>query len=232
MRSPEIISDLISLIFPDLCAACERPLITGEKLVCLNCQLTLPFSNYHKFRDNPIEQHFWGKTKVESATALFHFIKSSRVQHLIHQLKYKGLTEIGLYCGALLGDKLSNAVGFADLDGVTSIPLHKAKQEKRGYNQSDFICEGVSQIMNIPFHRNLIARTVNTQTQTKKKRMERWKNVENIFAITDISLVTNKHILIVDDVITTGSTIESCANEILKIPRTRVSVAALAHVKH
>lgn len=224
-----ILSGITNLIFPNICLACEKKLITGEKTICLNCQLTLPKTNYHLIKDNPVEKHFWGITHIEAATALYHFFKKTRVQHMIHQLKYKGRQDIGIRLGKFFGIELLQSPIFSQVDIITAVPLHPLKQQKRGYNQSELICQGISETLQKPFLNNILRRSVNTQTQTKKHRIQRWQNVESVFIIPHPETIQNKHILLVDDVITTGSTLQACANQLLAISGTKVSIAALAH---
>ncbi|MFN0274406.1 MAG: ComF family protein [Chitinophagales bacterium] len=229
MKQLQILNDIAALVFPNLCLACEQPLGTGEKMICLTCQLTLPKTNYHLHHENPVEKHFWGRVHIEAATALYHYIKQTRVQHMIHQLKYKGRTDIGIHLGRLFGYQLQESDDFKNVDIITSVPLHKHKLDKRGYNQSDLLGEGLSETLQKPFDKNILVRNVFTQTQTRKSRSERWKNVDSIFSVPHPEKISGKHILLIDDVITTGSTLEACANEILKISGTKVSIAALAH---
>lgn len=229
MKLPQILSDLAELVFPNLCLACERNLATGEKNICLQCQLTLPRTNYHLQGENPVEKYFWGKVPIESATAFYHFVKQTRVQHMMHQLKYRGRSDIGIQLGKLFGFELLASKRFRAVDLITAVPLHKDKRIKRGYNQSDMIGEGISEALQKPFDNSLLVRKRYTETQTRKSRMERWQNVDAIFAVTKPDVLRNKHILLVDDVITTGATLEACAVEILNIPGTKLSIAALAH---
>lgn len=232
MKQLQIFRDVASLVFPNLCLACEQPLSTGEKMLCLPCQLTLPKTNYHLQHHNPVEKHFWGRVHIQAATAFYHFIKQTRVQHMIHQLKYKGRTDIGIHLGKLFGYQLQESEFYKSAEIITSVPLHKLKLYKRGYNQSDLLCEGLSEVLHVPFVNNVLVRNTYTQTQTKKSRVERWKNVDSIFSVLHPEKIIGKHVLLIDDVITTGSTLEACANEILRIEGTKVSIAALAHATH
>lgn len=188
----------------------------------------IPRTNYHLKPDNQVAQLFWGRCMIERAAAFSFYTKDSRIRKLIHQLKYKGIKEVGIELGRIYGLSL-RASGFLDgIDLMIPVPLHKSKKRKRGFNQSELICNGISDVTGLTIDTKSLLRGSVTKTQTKKSRYDRWTNVEGIFRVTDQERLKGKHILIVDDVITTGSTIEACVNEILKIENSRVSVAALA----
>ncbi|MFI5172413.1 MAG: ComF family protein [Chitinophagales bacterium] len=227
----KIFTDLRDIIYPDLCLACSEPLKRHEKVLCIKCQLELPKTDHVEYVENPVAKKFWGKVQIEYAMALYHFHKSSRIQQLMHELKYKGRKDVGTRLGNLLGFHVKQYKLFTTVDYITSVPLHKDKQIKRGYNQSSIIGEGLSEILLKPFNGNLLRRKLFTETQTKKSRIERWDNVKDIFEIANAAMIANKHILIVDDVITTGSTLEACAVEIKKIEGSMVSIAAIAHAE-
>jgi ComF family protein len=166
---------------------------------------------------------------LEKAAAFSYYNKGSRIRRLIHYLKYKGIKEIGIELGSIYGQSLK-ASGFTDdIDLIMPVPLHPAKKRTRGFNQSELICTGLSAVSGIPVDVTSLIRSTRSETQTKRSRYERWTNVEGIFCLTDTSGLNGKHILLVDDVITTGSTIESCANELLRLEGVRVSVVALAY---
>ncbi len=226
-----LLRDIADIIYPDLCLACLAPLNRHEKVICIRCQIELPKTDHVLYADNPVAKKFWGKVPVEYAMALYHFHKSSRIQNLMHALKYKGRQDVGIRLGNLLGFQAKQYHLFTDADVITSVPLHKDKERKRGYNQSSVIGAGLSEILQIPFDGNLIARKKFSETQTKKSRLQRWDNVRDIFEIPHPDKIKNKHILIVDDVITTGSTLESCAVQITNIEGARVSIAAIAHAE-
>ena len=222
------INDFLELFYPELCISCGNRLITQEKWLCLNCEHDIPFTNFHKNPENKVAQLFWGRVKIENATAYFGYKKGSNYQNLIHFIKYKGMKELGFKTGRKFGLVLKNANGFSDIDIVIPVPLHPKKQKKRGFNQSDWIAKGISETMNKPLSIGNLYRKFHTSTQTRKNRFERWQNVENIFGINKPEDFAGKHILLVDDVITTGSTLEASAIQILKIPQTKVSIATLA----
>ena len=177
--------------------------------------------------DNPVEKIFWGRIAATSAMSEFYFSKGSAIQNLIHELKYKGNRKVGHYLGKLIGASLANSNRFT-IDAIIPLPLFARKEHNRGYNQAAVLCEGISEIMNVPQIKNNVIRIVSTETQTKKHRAERWKNVVGSFSVTMPSELENKRLLLVDDVITTGATLEACATEILKIKNVSLSIATLA----
>ena len=223
-----LFDDFISLIYPRICLSCGNSLYKNEECICTKCLYHLPKTNFHNEKDNPITQIFWGRVKIESAAAYYFFSKGGNVQHLIHQLKYKGHKEIGIYIGKLYGLELKESDLFKNIDVVIPVPLHWKKFKKRGYNQSEQFAKGLSQTMEIDVDSNTLYRKIASETQTKKSRFNRWENVKEIFEIKNVDNLKGKHILLVDDVITTGSTLESCANALLKIPEIKISVAAIA----
>ncbi|MCD4832852.1 MAG: ComF family protein [Bacteroidales bacterium] len=223
----QYLNDFFNLFFPDLCIVCNSHLVNQEELICTKCLYNLPKTNYHKEIDNPVSQLFWGRTKLEYATGFFTFSKGSKYQGMMHKFKYHGNKEIGYVLGKSFGNHLRNSV-FNQIDIIIPVPLHKSKLKKRGYNQSEWIAKGLSETMQIPLDVKSFIRSVATETQTRKSRFERWKNVEKIFKVTNENALKGYHILLVDDVVTTGSTFEACANAILEIEDTKVSIAALA----
>jgi ComF family protein len=223
----QTLTDFFNLFFPNLCVVCNHHLVNQEELICTKCLYNLPKTNFHKAIDNPVSQLFWGRTKVEYATAYFTFNKGSRYQHMMHKFKYHGNKEIGFVLGRSFGNQIRNSV-FSEIDVIIPVPLHKSKLKKRGYNQSEWIGKGLSEALHKPLDTKSFIRAVATETQTRKSRFERWKNVENIFKITNTEALEGKHILMVDDVVTTGSTLEACANVLLELDGVKVSIATLA----
>ncbi|MFA5818339.1 MAG: phosphoribosyltransferase family protein [Bacteroidales bacterium] len=220
--------DFISLLFPRLCYACGNHLLRNENLICTECYVVIPRANYHKEDTNPVAQLFWGRCMIEKAAAFSFYNKGSRIRNLIHNLKYKGIKEIGYELGRVYGLSLKSSGFTADIDLIIPVPLHPTKKRIRGFNQSDTISTGIADVTSLPVDTTSLVRTAVSATQTKRSRYERWTNVEGIFRVTDPEIIRGRHILLVDDVITTGSTIESCANELLKVEGVRVSVVALA----
>lgn len=224
----DLFDDLISLLFPRLCYACGQHLLRNEKLICTECYVKIPRTTYHLEEGNPVEQLFWGRCRIERAAAFSFYNRNSRIRKLIHNLKYKGIQEIGIELGRIYGTMLAGSKFLNGIDAIIPVPLHISKKRMRGFNQSDLICRGLSEVTGLPVDYTSLKRITKTATQTKRSRYERWINVEGIFSVEDSDAVRGKHFLLVDDVITTGSTIEACANELLKYENVRVSVAAIA----
>jgi ComF family protein len=224
----DFLDDFISLLFPRLCYACGNHLMRNESLICTECYVAIPRTNYHCIKDNPVEQLFWGRCMIEKAAAFSYYNKGSRIRKLIHNLKYNGIKEVGFELGRIYGLSLQ-ASGFTDdIDLIIPVPLHPSKKKLRGFNQSEIISRGIADATGLSVDFDILIRRAMSATQTKRSRYERWTNVEGIFQIAEVPSITGKHILLVDDVITTGSTIESCAIELLKLERVKVSVVALA----
>ena len=223
-----LIDDIISLFYPRLCAGCSAPLVKGEEVLCLNCLADLPRTNYHFYQDNPVFQLFIGRVNVALATSYCRFDKGGRLQHLLHQLKYKGNCEVGHKMGHLFGyDLIQNSL-YQDIDAIIPVPLHPKKEKQRGYNQSAEIGIGLSTSMQRPLILGNLVRDVHTASQTRKGRFERWENVSGIFKVENTNSLSGKHLLLIDDVITTGATLEACCEPLLKIPGVRMSIATLA----
>ena len=222
------LDDFISLFYPRLCAGCATSLVRGEEVLCLNCLGDLPRTNYHLYNENPVSQIFEGRVNITLATSFCRFDKGGRLQHLLHELKYKGNCEVGQKMGILFGYDLIQSALFKDIDAIIPVPLHPKKEKKRGYNQSVEICKGLSESMNRPIITGNLLRTIHTASQTRKGRFERWENVSGIFNVKNDAELIGKHLLLVDDVVTTGATLEACCEPLLQIPGVRVSIATLA----
>lgn len=220
--------DVISLLLPRICHGCGNQLLRNEKVICTGCYVLIPKTNFHLSPENPVEKLFWGRCVIERAAAFSYYTRDSRIRRMIHHLKYRGASEIGTELGRIYGNSLKNSDFLKGIDLIIPVPLHPSKKRQRGYNQSDLISMGISDASGIPVGTDILKRTTVTGTQTRKSRYDRWTNVNDIFRVTCPQRLEGKHVLIVDDVITTGSTIEACANEILKEENTKVSVAALA----
>lgn len=222
--------DAFSLLYPDLCAACGRQLYKGENTFCLRCLYLFPYTDYHRQWDNPVERIFWGRCPILAATSLLFFAKTTRVQQALHQLKYNGRQDVGRYFGGLLADAIRDEKRFADLGAIVPVPLHPARLRQRGYNQSLCLAEGIATALAIPCCADVLQRTQATSTQTKKNRYERFLNVEEAISLQDAAPVYEKRILLVDDVLTTGSTLEACANA-LKDAVSGVCIATIAYAR-
>jgi len=223
-----LIDDFISLLFPKICAACGNSLWKQEETVCLSCEFHLPRTNFHLALGNPVSQLFWGRVNLESAAAFLYFNKGNKVQRLIHQLKYKGRKDIGIYLGRQYGQHLKFSPFFQTVQLIVPVPLHPKKLLQRGYNQSEQFAIGLGETMRIPVDPYAICRKKETETQTKKSRFRRWQNVAEVFDVTNPATMEMKHVLLVDDVITTGATLESCIHALSSIPGIRISVATIA----
>ncbi|MDR2359499.1 MAG: ComF family protein [Prevotellaceae bacterium] len=231
MKFTAILRHFFGLLYPNLCEVCGQALGGGECICCLSCLYHLPRTNYWKEPGNPVEQIFWGRVPVEHVCALFFFSKGSRYRKLLHKLKYKGKPEIGVELGRQLGRELKNAPLYQCIDAIIPVPLHPARQRRRGYNQSERIAAGIAQITGWKVDTSSLVRTRFTGTQTSKSRQERWENVSGAFAVRNAAALTSRHVLLVDDVLTTGATIEACILELQKAADCKTSVATLACTK-
>lgn len=222
------IADFISLFFPELCQACGESLVTGEELICTDCRYHLPFTNFHLKTDNMIAQQFWGKINLEAAYAMCYFTKGGKMQHLMHQFKYKGIQKIGNMLGNMAGEQLTKNPIFNKTELIIPVPLHKSRLRKRGYNQSTCFAEGLAQKLNATVDENNLIRVRATETQTHRSRFSRFENMQEVFALKNPEALVNKHVLLVDDIVTTGSTLEACGAELLKVEGLKLSIATIA----
>lgn len=226
------LKDFISLVYPQICMACGESLFKHEECICSHCIYYLPKTNFHKEIENDISKMFWGRVPLITGAAYYQFKKQSKVQNLLHQLKYKGQKQVGVKTGSLYGTELKQEKIYQDMSVIIPVPLHPNRERKRGYNQSEMFAMGLSQTMEIPYFSDVLVRTTASETQTKKSKFKRWENVKSIFEIQNEAVIRNKHILLVDDVITTGATIEACAQMLIEVPGVKVSVAAIAYASH
>ena len=224
-------SELINLFYPQVCAACNNGLFKGEEVICTQCLYHLPKTQFHKTPGNPVEKQFWGKVPVHSGTALYYFNKGERVQQLIHRLKYHGEKEVGTFAGRILGADLRKSDRFNTIDLVIPVPLHASKLRSRGFNQADYFGIGLSESLGVPFISDFLVRTKATETQTHKSRFERYQNVNQLFLLNPKHAGEPRHFLLVDDVITTGSTLTSCVASLLESPKAKVSIATIAYAR-
>lgn len=227
----EWLGSFLSLLFPRCCVVCGRALVRGEECICTMCNMDLPRTNYHLRKDNPVEQLFWGQIPLERATSFFFYHREGNFRRILYQLKYEGQKEIGAIMGRYMAAELSRTGFFEGIDVVLPIPLHKKKYKIRGYNQSEWIARGITAVTGIPIDTESILRKKNTETQTHKSILERRDNVEGIFELQRPEALVGKHILIVDDVLTTGSTTLACASCLVKVEGIRISILTLAAVE-
>lgn len=218
---------LLHLVFPHLCAACGSDAVPQSHPLCLYCLEALPQTHFHQHAGNPIEKIFTGRLPLQHATAQYYFTKESGLQHLLHQAKYKGANELCRYLGQLMGQQLAQSSWIKDIDALVPLPLYAVREKKRGYNQSHLICQGIADVLNLPVLNDVIVRRTATESQTRKNRVARWQNLEGVFNLTNNTKTEGKHILLVDDVVTTGATLERCGRTLLQVPGTQLSIAAL-----
>lgn len=224
-----IINSFSHLFFPHSCAGCGSDLLDHDQLLCMHCLHDLPFTNFHLFANNPVEKIFWGRADLVSAASLLYFTKDSSLQNAMHQFKYKSKKELGFYFGRMIGKSLMGSNRFKNIDAIIPLPLFISKEKKRGYNQSTILCEGISDVIHAEVLKNAVVRSVATETQTKKNRIERWINIEGKFELKNEEILQNKHVLLVDDIITTGATLEACAAVLQNINNIQISIATLAY---
>ena len=222
------IDSIIGLFYPSVCAACGNSLFRWEQVVCTRCRNLLPKTGYELNEDNPLACKFYGKVKLKAVMACFFFSKEGKVQHLIHELKYKGNQEAGIFLGQEIGRAIKEAPLFQCVDWLIPVPLHPKREKERGYNQSLMISQGISDITGIPVGDGFLVRSVNTATQTHKTKDERWENVRDIFEIRHPERLEGKYVLLVDDVLTTGATLEACALTLSAVSDITISCATAA----
>jgi ComF family protein len=223
-------NDFVGLIFPRLCLACREPLVRGESHFCTGCRAELPYTDFHRLppEQNPLGRRFWGKVPVRHALSYLHFVRHGRVQNLLHELKYQGQRDVGTALGQLYGAELQAAGLATDFDFIVPVPLHPRKLAKRGYNQAAAFADGLAAALQLPSSATALRRTANTKSQTKKDRAQRWNNVATVFEVADPAAIVGQRILVVDDVLTTGATLEACAAALLAAGAREVSLATIA----
>ena len=219
---------IIDLFFPKVCYACHEVLNDHEQDICTDCRNNLPVTNFHFHKDNNVSKVFYARVKVEYGTALFRFEKKGLVQQLIHNLKYKGQESIGVFLGDWLGGELKTVKEYSEIDIVIPVPLHKNKLKKRGYNQVAKFAEHIASALNVKYVDNVLLKVTNTDSQVLKSRFARWTSNEELFTLQNKSTIANKHILLVDDLITTGATMEACINVLNQAENIKISVACMA----
>ncbi len=223
-----LFNDFIDLIFPNYCLMCSGSLVKNEECVCLHCRYHLPLTNYHKSFTNPLSNRFVGKVDIKYAWAFLKFTKGGHVQNALHQLKYNGKQEVGQLLGRWFGAELKTCQLHTEFDTIIPVPLHPAKLKKRGYNQCDSFAEGLASQMNIGSQLTALRRNTSNRTQTSLSRIERYENTKRIFEVIDYESIRNKRVLLVDDVVTTGSTLEACVVALQEAQCREVSIACIA----
>jgi len=221
-------TDFFHLIFPDLCNACGTTLFEGEKQICIRCRHDLPYTDFHLYQDNAVARLFWGRIPCHAAMAMLYFRKGSKVQSLIHSLKYKDQTGLGFVLGSMMGEKMKQSSYYSSADLIIPVPLHPKKERSRGYNQAKYIADGIGTTLHLPVDITSLIKSTATGTQTKKNRYHRFENMQSVFSVPDCSSLTGKHIILVDDVITTGATLESCGQALLANGAGKISIVAAA----
>lgn len=225
-----IVHDFYKLFYPAICGGCDTTLAKGEQQLCFHCRLALPFTQFEKIQNNPVEQLFFGRVPIEFGTALLYFSKAEMVQQIMHNIKYNDKKDLAQLLGKILGERLQNIASLHDVTAIVPVPLHERKLRMRGYNQSECLAEGINEILKVDIVVNGIQRIKHTDSQTNKNMIERWENVKDAFEIKQIEKLKNKHILLVDDVLTTGATLEACALTLIEKANCKVSIATLAFV--
>lgn len=222
----EIKESVLHLLFPHVCTGCGNDILDKESVLCMRCIDAMPETNFELHPDNPVEKMYWGRLQLTHGTAQFYFTKESLMQHLMHQFKYKNNRDLGLQLGRIMGEQIKKSDRI-NADALIPLPLFPIKEKRRGYNQATLLCRGMAAAMNIPVLDNAIIRPQHTESQTKKGRIERWKNMEGKFVLNNPESIKNKHVLLVDDIVTTGATLEACGNELLKGENVTLSIATL-----
>lgn len=217
-----------NFFFPLICPGCGETLGNDANKLCWRCLAELPVTGFENYPDNPVAKMFYGRMPLQLATAFLFFNTGSLAQHIIHQIKYKNNIELGKYMGSIMANAMAKNQAWQGVEVIVPLPLNRKKLIKRGYNQSLVICEGLAEVLQKPIETVAVMRTVFTQTQTRKSRIQRWANVSAVFDLSDAEKLENKHVLLVDDVITTGATLEACGQRLLQVPGLKLSVCSLA----
>ncbi len=226
------LKDGLHLFYPRICGGCGTDVFPATLPACVHCLNELPATGFESLPDNPVERLFFGRLPLESACSGFYFNKGGLLQQLLHQLKYEGDRQSGEYLGRRLGRMLKESPRWSAPDWVLPMPMHPKKQKKRGYNQAGLIAKEVARELGCGYSDQLVVKTRATETQTRKSRWDRWENVATVFAVSDIESLKGRTLLLVDDVITTGSSMESCGQVILSVPDVRLQLAAVALAEH
>lgn len=227
--SKTVVDGVRHLFFPHLCAACGTDILDREQLLCLRCLDELPYTGFHLYANNPVEKIFWGRVPIVAAASVYYFTKQSLLQELIHQLKYQRNKDIGFYLGTQMGRYLKSGTRFETVDALVPVPLFNKREHQRGYNQAAVLCTGIAEALHVPVWTDVIGRRMRTETQTHKHRDERWQNINDRFELKNSDRLIGKHVLLVDDVVTTGATLDACASTLLQATNASLSIATLAY---
>jgi ComF family protein len=222
-------SHFLHLFYPHNCEGCGSDVIFDSQLLCARCRHRLPETGFFTRANNPVEKLFYGRAAIQHAGSAYYFTKDSLLQHLLIQLKYKGNKEAGYFLGRMMGLALAQSEHFSTVDVLVPLPLNHKKEQMRGYNQAALLCEGIHEVWRKPVLPHAVTRTRFTETQTRQNRVSRWQNMEGVFAVNEPALLQHKHILLIDDVITTGATLEACSSSLLAVDGVRVSIGAAAY---
>jgi ComF family protein len=225
----DVTDSIAHLIFPHLCEGCGSPNLPEKQYLCAFCYSELPETIFFPSENNPVEKLFIGRLMIEVAGAQFYYTQNSLLRKLMHEFKYKDHILLGRYLGNLMAQSIRNSNRFNDIDLIIPVPLYNKKQHKRGYNQAEVIAESISLILQKPVLKNVVCKQFDSESQTKKNRIERWNNAEGSYTIIEPQLLDNKHILLIDDVITTGATIEAFGRAIRKNINCKLSIATLCY---
>ncbi|MEC3879973.1 ComF family protein [Parapedobacter sp. 10938] len=221
-------SDFTALFFAQTCAGCDAPLVNGEKHICTTCWYRLPDTRAHEDEQNSSARQLWGRVCIESVASYWYFREASRVKRIIHHLKYRNRPEIGTVIGQRYGAVLVDTAPFNQADIIVPVPLHPKKLRARGYNQSTFFANGLAHSMHLPVAEHGIVRRRATESQTRRNRYERYENMLETFVANDVGAIADRHVLLVDDVLTTGATLEACASSLLENGAAKVSAVTIA----
>ncbi|MGN6568555.1 MAG: ComF family protein [Flavipsychrobacter sp.] len=227
MKLKEFTSGLIHLLYPQLCEGCSRSLLASEQVLCANCLLQLPMTEYHDVADNDTALRLAGRIPFRHATSFAWFTDEGLLQHLMHGLKYAGKKDIGIFLGNQFGSELAACSWGSNIDAIIPVPLAPEKEAFRGYNQSTLIARGISSGLHVPVLDKQLIRIRNTESQTQKNRSERIENMKDAFSVCDTASLQQKHILLIDDVLTTGATLEACALALAHVSGIKVSIASI-----
>ncbi|MGV3597701.1 MAG: ComF family protein [Bacteroidota bacterium] len=223
-----LLADFLALFYPQVCAGCDGELLQGEQFVCINCLLSLPYTGFSRQTPNPAEQAFWGRVEIEAGTSFLYFRKGNATQKIMHRIKYKGEKELAEYMGRLMGQELKTLSRFNGIEAVIPVPMHPAKQRKRGFNQSEWFAKGLSAITEAPTLTDVLLKITATESQTKKSRWQRWVNADEKYTLINPQHISGKNVLLVDDTLTTGATLEACAQMLLQANPKSISIATMA----